>query len=57
MSASNCVALVELADRLCLPRLVTLVEEAVIKKMEANFERGEDNTEEALKIIQPCQVI
>jgi len=57
VSASNCVALVELADRLCLPRLVTLVEEAVIKKMEANFERGEDNTEEALKIIQPCQVI
>lgn len=54
--ASNCVALVELADRLCLPRLVTLVEEAVIKKLEANFEMGEDNTEDALKIMQPCQV-
>jgi hypothetical protein len=50
------VGLIELADRLCLPRLVTLVEDAVIKQMEANFEKGEDNTEDALRIIQPCQV-
>jgi len=56
LCASNCVGLIELADRLCLPRLVTLVEEAVINQLEANFERGEDNTEDALKIIQPCQV-
>ena len=56
VSASSCLGLIELADRLCLPRLVTLVEEAVIKQMEANFENGEDNTEDALRIIQPCQV-
>ena len=56
VSAATCVGLIELADRLCLPRLVTLVEDTVIKQMEANFEKGEDNTEDALRIIQPCQV-
>jgi hypothetical protein len=34
-----------------------LVEDAVIKQMVENFEKGEDNTEDALRIMQPCQVI
>jgi len=57
VTSTNCVGLIELADRLCLPRLVTLVEDAVIKQMVENFEKGEDNTEDALRIMQPCQVI
>jgi len=56
VSASNCVALIELADRLCLPRLVSLVEDSVIQQMAQNFEEGEDNTEDALRIMQACQV-
>ena len=74
----NCVELIELANRLCLPRLVTLVEVEVIKQATEVFNNsqltisskkagadganghgssvGYDLTEEALAIVQSCQV-
>ena len=67
--------LIELANRLWLPRLVTLVEAEVIKQasLEISYHSqsppktgsdaighgsdvGVDLTEEALSILQPCQV-
>ncbi len=56
VNATNCLGILELANRLCLPRLITLIEAAVIAKMEKTVDGGGDVTEEALKIVQPCQV-
>ena len=57
ITALNCLGILELANRLCLPRLITLVEVSVVEKMHKALDKGMDITEEALKILQPCQVI
>ena len=57
MTSSNCVQLIELANRLCLPRLVTLVEATMIQTLTSAIEDGDDVSEQALAILQPCQVI
>ena len=56
VTPANCVGLLELANRLCLPRLVTMVEEAVVAKMTAVIDEGGEVMEEALQMLQPCQV-
>ena len=57
VSPVNCVGLIELANRLCLPRLVALVEVAVVARMEAGLLESEDEAvDDALKILQPSQV-
>jgi len=56
VSASNCLGVVELANRLVLPRLMTLLEKTVIDKMNKSLENGGDVCEEALTILQPCQM-
>ena len=64
--------IIELANRLVLPRLVTLVEAEIIKQASLDLslsspkvgsdgighgsDVGVDLTEEALSILQPCQV-
>ena len=57
VTTENCVDLIELANRLCLPRLVTLVEDSVIKSLTIAIENGQDVCEDALTILQPCQVL
>ena len=52
----NCVDLIELANRLCLPRLVSLVEASIIQLFNDALETGSEISEEALKLLQPCQV-
>ena len=52
----NCVDLIELANRLCLPRLVSLVEASIIQLFNEALEAGSEISEEALKLLQPCQV-
>ena len=56
VTASNCVDLIALANRLCLPRLVTLVEATMIQSLSSAIEDGDDVSEQALAIFQPCQV-
>lgn len=56
VTTATCVDLIELANRLCLPRLVSLVEESVIKRLSSASDEGTDVTEDALKILQSCQV-
>ena len=56
VNATNCIGILEIANRLCLPRLTSLAEDTVIQKMTVAVESGGDVTEEALKILQPCQV-
>ena len=52
----NCIDLIELANRLCLPRLVSLVEASIIQLFNGALETGSDICEETLKLLQPCQV-
>ena len=78
ITTSNCVELIALANRLWLPRLVTLVEAEVVKQMSSKLsltsqkkqspptkstesmnivnDSMSDLPEEALSILQPCQV-
>ena len=56
VTTSTCVNLLELANRLCLPRLVTLVETSIIQLFTEHINAGEDISKDALEILQPCQV-
>ena len=56
VTTSTCVHLIELANRLCLPRLVTLIETVIIELFTKEMEVEEDISEKALAILQPCQV-
>ncbi|GFY39795.1 rho-related BTB domain-containing protein 1 [Trichonephila inaurata madagascariensis] len=53
---SNCLELLELANRLCLPRLVGLVEQKVIHDLIKFSNAGKDTTEHALRLLEPCQM-
>ena len=50
------LAVLELANRLVLPRLVTLLEREAISSLGARLEAGAEVTTEALQLLQPCQV-
>ncbi|KAL0277501.1 UNVERIFIED_CONTAM: hypothetical protein PYX00_004753 [Menopon gallinae] len=55
---SRCVDLLELANRLCLPRLVNLVEERVVEEM-TRCALGQDNSdilEHCLRLLEPCKL-
>lgn len=56
VNPSNCLELLELANRLCLPRLVGLVEQKVIHELVKLSDAGVDATEHALRLLEPCQV-
>jgi hypothetical protein len=58
VSAATCVALIELADRLCLPRLVTLVEDAVIAQVIAKMLSLRRSLEKAVfaQVIRKCVI-
>ena len=57
---TSCLGIIELANRLVLPRLVTLVEKAVIEEMSCASAGGGGEVlevlEEALRLVQPCQI-
>lgn len=52
----NCLGIIEAADRLCLPRLVRLVEAAVVDDLTTANKEGEDIIEDVLKLLEPAQV-
>ena len=61
ISPSRCIDLVELANRLCLPRLVNLVEQRVVEEMTSSTigQENKDNNdvlEHCLKLLEPCKV-
>jgi len=56
VTTSTCVNLLELANRLCLPRLVTLVETSIIQLFTEHINAGDDISKDALEILQPCQI-
>ena len=56
VSPSNCLAVVELANRLVLTRLISLIENKVIQAMGEVIEEGGEVFRDALDILQPSQV-
>ena len=52
----NCLGIIEAADRLCLPRLIRLVEAAVVDDLTVADKDGEDIIEDVLKLLEPTQV-
>jgi len=56
VTPSNCLAVLELANRLVLPRLVTLIENKVIQAMREVIKEGDEVFQDALEILQPSQI-
>lgn len=58
ISPSRCIDLLELANRLCLPRLVNLVEQRVVEEMTSTTVGQENNDvlEHCLKLLEPCKL-
>ena len=52
----DCLGVIEVGNRLCLPRLVKLVEESVVEDLVIGVSEGEDILEEVLHILEPAQV-
>jgi len=56
LSPTAAMPVLELANRLVLPRLVSLVEVALIEQLTKVVEQGGDACEQAISLLQPCQI-
>ena len=56
MTGLNCMNLIEVANRLCLPRLVALAEEFVVQELSKMDEANADIMEEVFCILETAQV-
>lgn len=57
ISSARCLNLLELANRLCLQRLVNLVESRVIEDLERlSQNEGKEAIENCLRLLEPCKV-
>lgn len=56
VSSANCLPLLELANRLCLPRLVASIEQKVVSELIEMCQKGINTTELTLKLLEPCQI-
>lgn len=52
----NCMELIELANRLCLPRLLVFAEQSIIRDLTAAEKSCQDIAEEVLSYLEPAQV-
>ncbi|XP_067013129.1 rho-related BTB domain-containing protein 1 isoform X4 [Anabrus simplex] len=54
---ARCLDLLELGNRLCLPRLVTLVERRVVEELTRQCStEGSDVVEHCLRLLEPCKL-
>ncbi len=51
------IELIELANRLCLPRLLAITEEYIIRELMELELAGQDIYEDTLRLIEPAQVV
>ncbi|XP_014604016.1 PREDICTED: rho-related BTB domain-containing protein 1 isoform X1 [Polistes canadensis] len=57
ISSARCLNLLELANRLCLPRLVNLVESRVIEDLKRlSQNEGNEAVENCLRLLEPCKL-
>ncbi len=52
----DCMELIELANRMCVPRLLTITESFVVKQLTAAEEEDKDVVEDVLMLLEPAQV-
>ncbi|KAK3791334.1 hypothetical protein RRG08_012518 [Elysia crispata] len=55
-SAVDCVALIELSNRLCLPRLMSMVEVAVVEQLQSCYDSREEMLQDALSLVEPAKL-
>lgn len=53
----ECLPIVELGNRLCLPRLISLVEIEIIDLFQRVIQAGGDVSEDCIYLLEPLQVI
>ncbi|XP_046365118.1 rho-related BTB domain-containing protein 1-like [Haliotis rufescens] len=56
MTGVDCISLIEVANRLCLPRLVCLTENFIVQELQKAEKDEEDILEEVLLILEPAQL-
>ncbi|KAH3855821.1 rho-related BTB domain-containing protein 2-like [Dreissena polymorpha] len=52
----NCLGIIEAANRFCIPRLVAMVEGAVVSDLTEADKEGEDIIEDVLRLLEPAQL-
>lgn len=55
ISGVDCLTLIEVANRLCLPRLVSMVEASVVAQLQA-YENKDEMLQDALILMEPAEV-
>ena len=56
LSKVDCLELIELANRLCVPRLLAITEAFIVRELTAAEEQGKDVVEDVLMLLEPAQV-
>ncbi|KAK3913203.1 Rho-related BTB domain-containing protein 1 [Frankliniella fusca] len=56
VSYTKCLELLEVANRLCLPRLITLIEQRVVEQLTAKCNSEGDVVEHCLRLLEPCKL-
>ncbi|GFR26301.1 rho-related protein racA [Trichonephila clavata] len=56
LSVENCLPVIELANRLCLPRLISVIELHIVQKLFTMKAKGISLNEQVFKLFEPCQV-
>ncbi|KAL8604919.1 hypothetical protein ACOMHN_028547 [Nucella lapillus] len=56
LSAADCLSLIETANRLCLPHLVSLAEAHIVWELQHMEAKGSDSVEEALLLLEPAEL-
>ncbi|GFY66642.1 rho-related BTB domain-containing protein 1 [Trichonephila inaurata madagascariensis] len=56
LSVENCLPVIELANRLCLPRLISVAELHIVQKLSTMKAKGISLNEQVFKLLEPCQV-
>lgn len=56
LTAADCLSLIETANRLCLPHLVSLAEVHIVSELQRMDTKGGDSVEEAILLLEPAEV-
>lgn len=56
LAAADCLSLIETANRLCLPYLVSLAESYIVFELQTLDKNGTDSVEDAILLLQPAEL-
>lgn len=56
VSYTKCLELLEVANRLCLQRLISMIEQRVVDQLTVKCEKEGDAVEHCLRLLEPCKV-